>query len=64
LNKKAYFNFICLNHFLKISFETEIIFHLKPSFLKSKLQVLKKPEAKSAFNAFAIIKINLSHHHL
>jgi hypothetical protein len=52
------------SHFLKISLETEIIFHLNHSFLKSKLQVLKKPEAKSAFKAFAIIKISLSHHHL
>ena len=64
LNKKANFNLICLNHFLNISLDTEIIFHLNHSFLKSKLHLLKKPDAISAFKAFHIIIINLSHHHL
>jgi hypothetical protein len=61
LNKKAYFNFKCLNHFLNISDEIEIIFPSNPSFLKSKLPELKKPEAMSDFKAFHIIIISLSH---
>jgi hypothetical protein len=64
LNKKAIFNFICLNHFLKISEESEIIFPSNHSFLKSKLHELKKPEAISDFKAFPIIMISLSPHHL
>ncbi|MBT4632722.1 hypothetical protein HOB94_01745 [bacterium] len=47
-----------------ISLDTDINFQLNHSFLRSKLHLLKNPEAKSLFNAFAIIKISLSHHHL
>jgi len=64
LNKNDHLSFKCLNHFLNISLDTEIIFHLNHSFLRSKLHLLKKPEAKSVSNAFAIIRINLSQPHL
>jgi hypothetical protein len=64
LKINAYFNFKCLNHFLNISLEIEIIFHSNHSFLKSKLQELKKPEAISDFKAFHIIIISLSQPHL
>gem|GEM_PF-2836281 len=46
---------MCLNHFLNISLETGIIFHLNHSFLKSKLPLLKNPEAISASRTFLII---------
>jgi hypothetical protein len=55
---------MCLNHFLNISLETEISFPLNPSFLKSKLHLLKNPDAKSAFKTIAIIIISLSQPHL
>jgi len=64
LNKKAHLSFMCLNHFLNISLETDIIFPLNHSFLKSKLQALKNQEAISASRAFHIIITSLSHPHL
>gem|GEM_PF-955224 len=64
MNKKANFSLKCLNHFLKTSSVKEIISHLNHSFLKSKLHLLKNPEAKSASKALAIIKISLSQPHL
>jgi hypothetical protein len=55
---------MCLNHFLKISDDNDIIFPSNPSFLKSKLPELKNPEAISDFKAFHIIIISLSQPHL
>ncbi|MDP2396686.1 MAG: hypothetical protein Q8S84_00755 [bacterium] len=49
---------------MNISFDTGMIFHLNHSFLKSKLHLLKKPDARSALRVFAIIKISLSQPHL